>query len=100
MQFDEDGRHHESRRNRESNLKTRLQQWLDNNGYSSGALERATGIGRKAMQAIRRGRDVRKSTMIRVLKGARLLSGEPVEITDLFDFEPDAPENAPILAAA
>lgn len=43
---------------------TRLQQWLDDNGFTSAQMEEKTGIGRQSMTRIRGGGDVRRRTMI------------------------------------
>lgn len=73
---------------------TLLQKWLDANGFASADLERATGIYRQSMKRVREGTGgVTKATMIRILLGARHLAGQHVQITDLFSFELDSPEN-------
>jgi hypothetical protein len=79
---------------------TRLQQWLDDHGFTSAQLERATGICRPTMSAIRKGRDVRKSTMLKILVGATALAGRVVTVEELFDFDPASPENVRLMAAA
>lgn len=72
---------------------TRLQQWLDDNGLTSASLEEKSGIARQAMTRIRAGGDVRRKTMLRILRGARALKGPEVAMDDLFDLEPDSPFN-------
>jgi predicted transcriptional regulator len=71
--------------------KTRLQAFLDDAGLTSAQLEAETGISRQSMTKIRGGRDVRRHTMTRILKGVRVLTGRSVTIDELFDFEPDNP---------
>lgn len=74
-------------------MSTRLQQWLDVNGFTSAALERAimsatgTTISRQSMTKIRHGADVRLSTVIRIRRGAGLLANRPVSVEELFDFD-------------
>ncbi len=73
--------------------RTRLQRWVDENGFTSTELEAASGIGRQSMTKIRAGGDARKRTMLRILRGARKLKGADVQLLDLFDLDPDSPEN-------
>jgi transcriptional regulator with XRE-family HTH domain len=61
--------------------------WLKREGLTSRQLEGACHISRQTMTAIRRGRDVRLSTMVKILRGARALSRRRVAIEELFDFE-------------
>jgi hypothetical protein len=70
--------------------KTRLQVWLDTQGLTSAQLEAVTGICRQTMTRIRAGSDVRWKTMLRLLRGARLLTGEPIRMDDLFDLDPES----------
>ena len=69
--------------------KTRLQDWLDQNGFQSVQLEAATGICRQSMTKIRGRREFHLRTMRRILRGARKLAGRPVQMQELFDLEPD-----------
>jgi predicted transcriptional regulator len=73
--------------------RTRLQQWVRENGFTSAQLEQASGISRQSMTKIRAGADARKRTMLRILSAARKLKGPEVEMLDLFDLEPESPEN-------
>jgi len=70
---------------------TRLQKWLDENGVSSARLERAAQLTKRS--TIRYRRDpfpsITLPTMIRALRAARQLSGNRVEMNDLFDLDPD-----------
>ena len=75
--------------------RTRLQRWLDDNGFTSAQLEEACGLGRQSMTKIRAGGDARKRTMLRILRGARRLKGPDVQLQDLFDLDPDSAENQP-----
>jgi DNA-binding Xre family transcriptional regulator len=69
---------------------TRLQQWLDDNGFTSAELEAATGLSRQAMTKIRRQvGDVRRTTMIRILDGACALAKRKVRMEEIFDIEPE-----------
>jgi predicted transcriptional regulator len=72
---------------------TRLQLWLDENGFTSAQLEEKTGIGRQSMTRIRGGGDVRRKTMMKILRGARELRGAKVTMDELFDLDPDSPYN-------
>jgi DNA-binding Xre family transcriptional regulator len=72
---------------------TRLQHWLDLNGFTSADLERAIaasmgGISRQSMAKIRKGADVRLSTIVRIKHGAQTLAQRQVKVEELFDFEP------------
>lgn len=73
--------------------RTRLQGWVDENGFTSAQLEVASGISRQSMTKIRAGADARKRTMLRILSAARKLKGPEVQMNDLFDLDPDSPEN-------
>lgn len=69
---------------------TRLQQWLDDNGFTSAQLETATGLSRQAMTKIRaQVGDVRRTTMIRILDGACILANRKVRMDEIFDIEPE-----------
>jgi hypothetical protein len=69
---------------------TRLQQWLDDNGFTSAELEIATGLSRQAMTKIRaQVGDVRRTTMIRILDGACVLAKRRVRMDEIFDIEPE-----------
>lgn len=80
-------------------VRSRLQQWLNDNGFTSADLEAVTGIDRKLMRVIRSdGRyNLRLHTMLRILAGARILAGRPVHILELFDLDSD---DAPLPNAA
>lgn len=69
--------------------KSRLQRWLDSNGFTSAELEEATGIGRQAMTKIRAGADTRRRTMIRILGGCCTLAKRKVTIDEIFNLEPE-----------
>lgn len=76
---------------------SRLQQWLDANGFTSVQLETAVAkvtepIGRQSMTRIRGGGDVRLKTMLRILLGARRLKSD-VTMNDIFDLDPESPYN-------
>jgi hypothetical protein len=68
---------------------TRLQAWLDRNGYTSAQLEAASGIARPSMRRIRKGSAVTQRTMLRILQGARMLARRRVNILELFDLDSD-----------
>ena len=68
---------------------TRLQQWLDANGFTSAELEEKAEVSRQAMTKIRAAiGDVRRSTMIRILDGACFLANRKVRMDEIFDLEP------------
>ena len=73
----------------EEGNKSRLQRWLDANGFTSVQLEEATGIGRQAMTKIRAGGDTRKRTMVRIRRGCSILAKRKVGIEEIFDLEPE-----------
>jgi transcriptional regulator with XRE-family HTH domain len=73
---------------------TRLQEWLDTNGFTSAQLERVTKMSRQSLGQIRNGRDVRRRTMLRLLRGCRALAKRPVQMDEIFDLDPDSPVNA------
>lgn len=68
--------------------KTLLQTFLDANGFTSAQLERQIAMARPTMSRIRRGSDLRLSTMKRILAGVRQLSNRPVRMEEIFDLEP------------
>lgn len=71
---------------------TPLQRWLDDNGFTSAQLETTAGIGRQSMTRIRGGGEVRRRTMIKILRGARKLKAD-VTMDELFDLDPDSAPN-------
>lgn len=79
--------------NDKKDAKSRLAEWLKREGLSSRQLEDECHICRQTMTEIRGGRDVRLSTMVKILRGARALSRRRVVIDELFDFDsPDGGE--------
>jgi hypothetical protein len=72
-----------------NSTKSRLQEWLTMHHFTSVKLERATSIERTQMMKIRSGGNVTMQTMLRVLKGARLIAGRRVHILELFDLDSD-----------
>jgi len=81
---------------------TRLQQYLDRNGIPSAVVEtelrgriggRAPHRKTVARWRLER-RDVRRKDMVRILWAVRVASGNPnVHIEELFDLDPDNPDN-------
>lgn len=76
---------------------TRLQTWMMANGISPRELRSAAqGVSRQWFARIRwakiahRESDVTLSTMKKMLRGARNLKGPHVQMSDLFDLEPEA----------
>lgn len=64
-----------------------IRHWLKRNGFSSAQLEIETKIHRQTMTAIKNGRDIRLSTIVKILRGARALAKRRVAVEELFDFE-------------
>jgi hypothetical protein len=61
--------------------------WLRREHLTSRQLEDETRISRQTMTALKAGRDVRLSTMVKILEGARVLAHRRVAIEELFDFD-------------
>lgn len=78
---------HEAIRNDERVAITRLAEWLKREGFSSRQLEDECHICRQTMTEIRGGRDVRLSTIVKILRGARTLSQRRVTVDELFNFD-------------
>jgi predicted transcriptional regulator len=68
---------------------TKLQRFLDSEGISSAAIEKRSGIARPTLYHIRLGRDVRLSTMRRILRSIRKESGREVRMEEIFEIEPE-----------
>jgi predicted transcriptional regulator len=68
---------------------TKLQGFLSAEGISSSAIERRSGIARPTLYQIRQGRDVRLSTMVRVLRAIRAETGRRVRMEEIFDIDPE-----------
>lgn len=68
--------------------RSRLQRWLDNEGFTSAALQRALRgiITRSGLQRIRANSDVRRRTMRLIQRGACVLARRYVAIDELFEF--------------
>jgi hypothetical protein len=47
-----------------------------------------------AREAVRGGRDLRLTTMLRILRGCRALASRKVVMDEIFDLDPDSPSNA------
>jgi predicted transcriptional regulator len=74
--------------------RTPLSKFLERNNLTSAQLEIASGISRQSMTRIRAGhRDVRLSTIIRIVRAARRLTRRQVQAHELFDLDPDSPRN-------
>jgi predicted transcriptional regulator len=73
---------------------TPLQAFLDANDLTSAQLEAEAKISRQTMTKIRKGRDVRRKTMLKILGGLRRLLGRKVEMHEIFNLDPDAPDQA------
>jgi predicted transcriptional regulator len=71
---------------------TPLQRWLDDNGFTSAQLETVAEMSRQSMTRIRGGGEVRRRTMIKILRGARKLKAD-VTMDELFDLDPDSTTN-------
>jgi DNA-binding Xre family transcriptional regulator len=72
---------------------TRLQEWLDRNGFTSAQLEKEIAMSRQAMTKIRAGGDVRRKTMVRINRGCSHLARRPVAMDEIFDLDPESPAN-------
>jgi predicted transcriptional regulator len=71
---------------------TKLQQYLTTHRIAASTIERTSGIPRASFCKMRRGRDVRLSTMKRILRAVRIAGRtDAVQMGDLFDLEPDVP---------
>lgn len=71
---------------------TKLQQYLATHRITAAAIEDASGIARASLRKVRRGRDIRLSTMKRILRAVRIAGGsDAVRREDLFDLDPDEP---------
>jgi predicted transcriptional regulator len=67
---------------------TKLQRYLDTHGIVAAAIEKESGIPRESFRQIRAGRDPRLSTMRRILRAVRVVSGtEAIRMEDLFDLK-------------
>jgi predicted transcriptional regulator len=73
---------------------TKLQQYLDANGISASAVERASGMARASFRKVRQGRDPRLSTMCRILRAVRNAGQADARMADLFDLEPLAEKDS------
>ena len=76
---------------------SRLQRWLDGNGFTSAQLEKEIDMRRQSLQQIREGRDCRLSTARRILSGCTRLARRKVRMQEIFDLDPEELENAPAL---
>lgn len=77
------------RKQAQPSITTRLQHWLDENGFTSAELEAKAEMSRQAMTKIRAAiGDVRRSTMVRILDGACFLANRKVRMDEIFDLEP------------
>jgi transcriptional regulator with XRE-family HTH domain len=80
-----------SGRSSETLAGSRLQSWLDANGFTAAGLENELGMSRQSRQQIRLGRDVRLETARRILGGCRRLAHREVRMQEIFDLEPEHP---------
>jgi predicted transcriptional regulator len=69
-------------------LTTKLQRFLVAEGIPCAAIEKRSGIARPSFFQIRSGRDVRLSTMVRILRAVREEAGRRVGMEEIFDVDP------------
>lgn len=69
---------------------SRLELWLEKNGFSSAQLEAACQMTHQQMGSIRAGRNVLLTTMIKIRIGASKLAGRVVAMDELFDLGDDS----------
>jgi predicted transcriptional regulator len=68
---------------------TRLQAFLETNHLRTADLVAKSGLSRQGVLRIRKGSNLRLSTMRQVLAGVRLLTGRAVRMEEVFDLEPE-----------
>ncbi len=68
---------------------TKLQRFLEAEGIRAAAIERRSGMSRPTFLRVRKGRDVRLSTMIRILRAIRQETGRRVRMDELFEIDPE-----------
>lgn len=68
---------------------TKLQRFLEAEGIRAAAIERRSGMSRPTFLRVRKGRDVRLSTMIRILRAVREEAGRRVRMEELFEIDPE-----------
>lgn len=71
-------------------VKTFLPEFLRKERLTSAALEKESATSRQSMTQIKDGRDLRLSTMLRILRGARRATRRNVRMEELWDLEPTA----------
>jgi predicted transcriptional regulator len=70
--------------------------WLQRERFTVADLASECRVSRQMLQHVKSGRDVRLSTMVRILHGARSLAGRNVAVEELFDFDsPDYTNDVP-----
>jgi len=72
---------------RKSCERIKISEWLAREGFKSKDYERIVGIHRQTMTAIKRGRDLRLSTSVKLLEGTRKLAKRRVGIEELVDLD-------------
>jgi predicted transcriptional regulator len=58
-------------------------------GMTAAAIEKQANISRPSFYRIRKGQDVRLSTMLRVLRAVRAALGRRVRMDEIFDLDPE-----------
>jgi transcriptional regulator with XRE-family HTH domain len=75
-------------------VRTKLREFLSKENLTSEDLEAASGTNRKTMTKYKRGENLRFTTMLRILCGARHLAARKVDMSELWDLDPSADDCA------
>lgn len=70
-------------------VKTHIPEFLKSEKLTSADLEGTSNISRESMRRYRDGADLRLSTALRILRGARRATGRRVQLSELWDLDPD-----------
>jgi predicted transcriptional regulator len=68
---------------------TKLQRFMQGEGITAAAIEKNANISRPSFYRIRKGQDVRLSTMLRVLRAVRVALGRRVKMDEIFELDPE-----------
>ncbi len=79
-------------------VRTKIPEFLRKEGLTSDDLETASGTNRKTMTKYKRDGNLRLTSMLRILCGARRLTARRVVMDELWELDPSAEECAALVA--
>jgi len=79
---------------------SKITAFLEKEGLTSEKLEAASRTNRRSMTKYKSGGNIRLTSMLRILCGARILTGRSVDMSELWDLDPSKGSCATLFTSA